>query len=263
MSPSTKALAARRGIYAASLSLNNIGISLLQHGSYDEAIESFAHSLRAMQEMCSASNSEQLPSNLDAIYEKLNIASHHLARCVTNGSTDCMQSKDEKISVISQEESLATILSILSQERKSDPPRYALIRIEVSHAFAPDYYAGVESAIILHNYGSVIMFLAEIGAPMRPDLGTINARNALRLLQLAASILDFGNFGSEASESAIIEPLHLSILVRRMLTLLASILGLESERNEHIIRMAYLCEVFVQEIGFLDGLSDRLAASAA
>lgn len=178
--------------YAAALSLNNIGVSLAEHGEFDQATEIFVDSLRLVRSF--SATGAGISHFSDKLLCELDIKAQNY--CFPTNSVR----RVHEVSTVS----IGQVGSFLCQEESahfntattgSSP--YLLIRMDeltatesiVSRDDTGFFQEGYETAIVLFNFASTNLLVAShvISHPARVRKSVIQA---LKLLRLSISIMD-------------------------------------------------------------------------
>jgi tetratricopeptide (TPR) repeat protein len=237
--------------YTVAIALNNMGVSLLERGSYHQAMETFQDAISVMEEI-SASFSEQEMSrkralNFSTLDAKLRKATYNLAKC------DAVKdNSDMNFCVLTEDESPAVVAAALQDESMFfDSSTTFLIRIEKSIRDCEISEVDFESSIILYNFGNVYNSLATTA----PSTACANelCEGAFNMFELSYELLQNSNE----------ESLPVSILILRSLAAFAlTTLGIACEAEAYYSYMLDRVDSFL-EIAYLLVDSSEIAAAAA
>jgi hypothetical protein len=235
--------------HTVAIALNNAGVSLLERGYYNEAMEAFQDAVSVMKEISATSPQQKISrkrllssSVLDA---KLRKADCNLSVC------DAVNDSNMTFCVLTEEESEA-VIGVALQDITTffDYPTTFLIRIEKSMLNCDNTNVDVDSSIMLHNFGSVFKCLA-FTAPSAACAKQY-CQDSFKLFQLSYSLLQRDEEGS----------LPVKILILRSLFSSASVLGMECEAEAYYSEMLDLHDYFLELTYFLDQ-SHQISAAAA
>jgi hypothetical protein len=233
--------------YTAAIALNNVGVSLLERGSYLQATEAFQDAMNVMKEIsatCAEQGSRKRPLAFSTLDAKLHKASYNLATCVKDDSR-------MNFCVLTEEDSPAVITKALQDKNTFFYSATTfLIRIEKSMRDGEISEVDIESSIILHNFGNVYKCLATTAttASSAKEL----CEGALKLFEFSFSLLQ--NHDEDY--------LPISILILRSLASFALTLGKEREAESYYLHMLELEDCFLQMDYMLVESSESAAAAA-
>jgi hypothetical protein len=222
------------------MALNNMGVSLLTRGQYNDAIMAFGDAIALISQVSNCTFGESLPALVQA---KLERASRALARCALDVSTNIVKNDNKastKYCVISQDDCAATCRSCLQTE---DTGTVFLIRLERTAKSIPAdtkerYFAGFESSIILYNCANAHLCCGSWARPNHEQ--TIVVDSALSILQHSSSILEQIMKDDDASEH-----LPLAMIVLRLLVLVPWIFGVAFDAGGYFSDLVHLQEKFL------------------
>jgi hypothetical protein len=204
--------------YTVAIMLNNMGIYLLEHGCYSEAMAEFQDAISVMREISTTTQqivTGELPlfSTLD---EKLLKANYNFAHC------DASKDTDMQFCVLTEGESAPVIWEALQDENTFfNSSTTFLIRIEKSIRDCKSEDVKLDSSIILHNYGSLCQCLTNTATTAA--VCAEKSYQALRLFELSYSLLQ------RDEECA----LPILILILRGLVNTTSMLGMKRESDAY------------------------------
>lgn len=147
-------------LYTGAIYLNNAGVSLFQRQQHkDQAMACFADALHLIQELSRTPSTPEGLYDINAveIEQRLRQVSQTLAVAATNNTT-----ARQHVHVVSEKDASSAIIAAAApppQEAGTTTAAAAvvvMIRLELMPTNIPDprtYYAGLESAIILFNFG--------------------------------------------------------------------------------------------------------------
>jgi tetratricopeptide (TPR) repeat protein len=237
--------------YTVAIALNNMGVSLLERGSYDQAMETFQDAISVMTEITASSTEQEMPrkrplgfSTLDA---KLRKATYNLANCDT-------AKHDSKMNfcVLTGDESPAVVAAALQNENMFfDSSTTFLIRIEKSIHDCLISAVDFDVSLILHNFGNAYNCLATTAttAACAKEL----CEGALKMFEVSYAL-----FQNSKEES-----LPVAIIILRSLAAFASTLGMGREAEAYYAYMLELTDSFFAMDYLLTESTEISAAAAA
>lgn len=221
--------------YAASIALNNVGVSLLARRCYDEALEAFTDAITIMHD---ASTCESRLS-LDDINATLEKAYHDLSHC---GFTSCQKASQQnncsiRMRVITENDFADTVKKGFEDSDESGQLSLNIIRIELSETTigeGMDYFRGAERSILLNNLAAAYLCVATVSTIY--DITRRYLSLAYQMLQLACSNLEavwqYSCIDAQKDELRI-RFLPFTLLILQSLDRLAPALQIPSNAFEH------------------------------
>jgi hypothetical protein len=172
--------------HTVAIALNNVGVSLLERGSYHESMEAFRDAVSVMNEISATSHQQKIsrkrPISSSALDAKLRKANYSLSVC------DPVQDSNMTFCVLTEEESESVIGVALQDETTFfDYTTTFLIRIEKSMLNCENTNVDLQSSIMLQNFGSVFKCLA-FTAPSAACAKQY-CKDSFKLFQLSYSLL--------------------------------------------------------------------------
>jgi hypothetical protein len=240
--------------YTVGITLNNMGVYLLEHGCYDAALEAFRDAINVMREISSISEQKEteteteteerpLFSTLDG---KLHKANYNLAHC------DASKRAEMDVCVLTEEESAPVIGEALQEENLFfNSSTTFLIRIEKSVSDCKSEDVALDSSIILYNYGSLYKCLA-CNATTAACAKQNYQGASLRRFELSYLLL-------ERDEEC---SLPVLILILRGIISLSSMLGMKRKAEAYYSQMLNIQDLFLEMHSFLHE-SIQISAAAA
>jgi tetratricopeptide (TPR) repeat protein len=235
--------------YTAAISLNNMGVYLLEHGCYDEAREAFQDAISVMREISSTTQKTvtgERPPLFSTLDEKLHNANYNLAHC------DPTKGTEMNVCVLTEEESAPVIGEALQDENMffNSSTTY-LVRIEKSIRDCKMEDVDLDSSIMLHNYGSLYECMSIAATTSAGAKQTY--QSALRLFELSHSLL----------RRDVECTLPVLILILRGLVSISSMLGMQHEAEAYYSHALDAQDYFLAMHSFLPESMLHSSAAAA
>lgn len=222
--------------YNTALTLNNVGVSLMERSCYQEAVGVLLEAVQMAKEISSATSprSDALVC-MDDIHVKLKSANQRLAYHSQYDGLVEPTAMGYRIAFVSFEDSMADFTARCLPDRNtiSNP---ILIRLELSATSSlrsTNFSANIEAAVMLYNLGVGHLLLKQTGA------WTGYGAKAFKLFEFAFVILNellgCGCEDEDGCDRRDFESMHtipLLMLVSRMLVQLAEELGVEREADK-------------------------------
>jgi hypothetical protein len=233
--------------YTVAITLNNMGVYLLEHGCYSEAMEAFQDAISVMREISTTTQQKvtgELPL-FSTIDEKVQKANYNFAHCKSSKGAEM------KFCVLTEEESTPVIWEALKDENTFfNSSTTFLIRIEKSITECKSEDVDFDSSIMVHNYGSLYKCLAIIATTAACTKHTY--QRALRLFELSHLLLQYDKEYS----------LTILILILRGLVSIYSMLGMQREAEAYCSHILDAQDYFLELHSFLQE-SIQISAAAA
>jgi hypothetical protein len=229
-----------QSLNTAAMALNNMGVALLERARHSESIKAFGEALGLMRELSENRSEQELQIACSAIEAKLGKIIRDLSRCLSSVDGD-KEKEPTRFCVISLKDSATAVRSCLQNVTLSSS--VFLIRIElmaISSTDDKDYSVGLESSVILYNFGIAFRCMAS-GAHSMSDNSAVRAFN---LLQLSISTLD--TWYDQSDDVLMTEHLPVTILILQRLVLITAKLQMESESQRYVCRLKRLQNKFVK-----------------
>jgi hypothetical protein len=225
--------------YAVAITLNNMGVYLLERGCCDAAMEAFRDAISVMREISPTTEQKEteteerpLFSILDA---KLHKANYNLAHC------DTSKRAGMDVCVITEEESAHVVGEALQDEHSFfNSSTTFLIRIEKSISDCKSEDVNLDSSIILYNYGSLykcLAFTATTAACAKQNYQGAS----LRLFELSHLLLERDEEFS----------LPVLIFISRGLVGISTMLGMKRAAETYYSHMLDSKDLFLEKHSFL------------
>ena len=244
--------------YAAAVSLNNVGVSLLQHHSFVPAMAAFNDALAIMRDLSRYAVDEsgkslhpRAMSTISAAGEKLRRARQDLASSIS--SVVGKERAEIDFCILTDNEAATVVIDALKTQSVFTKNTCFLIRIE-SYEVDELVELDLESSVILQNYGNVYRCLAFLS---EPNKARQHSENAFKLFNLAFSLLR-GQCEDEIDEDV----LPISILILKSLVAFAAILEMNEQEEMFNSHMSDFRDLFLEVEGFL-AESKCITAAAA
>ena len=247
-------------LYASTMALNNMAVSLLHRGHHDEAAAVFPDTLILLREVSESPSTVGCPLPCSSIQDMLDNAAQVLARCHQQPSK-CQNESIGTFPVIDHIELVqAARRSLQDDLYLSSAP---LVRIELTASSISDrnnYFAGLESSIILYNYG--LALLSSSSASLEEGAKQNMARKALRLFDLSFTVLE-QHTSQKPDQAVSADNLAFGILVTRMLSFSTWQLEMLTEFRLFYSRMSSLRDTLHYAEASMEDIAAPVAAAAA
>jgi len=253
-------------MYTAAMALNNIGISLLQRGADDEAVQAMSFAVVLIRDISKVSSSEPAGLSTTRLDEILKKTNQSLAMCQQSNDSPSTESMRDGFQVITHEDIFRFAKDGLEASPEGNRTISSLIRVELDATSITDmttYYPGIESSIVLQNLGKAYMKMALEDAAIESALE--KRRCACGLFKLSYSILETLYSGPCPQNHDHLLPQFLPLMIINVQSLIftMSVLGLMSETTTNLsTHLLQLCEQLHSVCYASNNMQDILAKAA-